>query len=231
MKYALIHDNKIQIGPRNWTYTAFFDFLSDKSINTSTLPLSAPNTAIVTSEYKILPVYYTKPIFNQRFQALQGPFYQIEETYVSATYSIVDQNIDIIKAELKSVVSAQRYSAETSPLLYTFADGETVQLFTSREDRRTYLDILLALPDNESIMVKYYDGKFKLTSKKDIAAIVNLGRHHIASVFAWEEEKYKLIDSAQTIVELKGISVVHPLMKTSVEVESTIPDGVFIGIN
>jgi len=232
MKYALIYNGTIQVGPRDWMYSAFLDFLTSKLISVDTLPVTAPNTPITTEQYKILPVYYTRPIYNQRFQTLQGPFYQIEETYVSATYNIVDQDINILKSQLKTAVSAQRYDAETSPLSYTFKDGETVQLYTSREDRRVYLDILLSLPDSESIMVKYYDGKFKLTSKEDISAIVNLGRQHITSVFAWEESKYKSIDAAQTIAELKAIGVTHPLNRTVEEVvSSVIPDGVFIGIN
>lgn len=223
MQYALIHNNRIEVGPRNWNYYFFLEYLEEQNINTANLPKKAPAEAIITDTWKILPV--TEVVwpeeFDQNFEEPVGPFWTVHEDHVSGVYSKKDKNIAHIQGNLKNIVAANRYAVEIGKLEYTFSDGETVEIFTEREERMIYLNTLSVLPDNETTPFKFRGGKFRAAvTKVELAEIVTLGMIHIRSAFEWEVAKVAEIESLTTVEELKAVELRHPTQIISTEVIS-----------
>lgn len=224
MQYALIYNNRIEVGPRNWNYYFFLEYLEDKNINTANLPRKAPTEAILTDTWKILPVtYITFPEnLDQIYEELVGPFWTIQEDHVTGVYSRKDKEIPHIHGTLKNIVAANRYAVETGKLEYTFSDGEIVEIFTEREERMIYLNTLSVLPDDETTPFKFRSGKFRVAvTKAELAEIVSLGMLHIRSAFEWEVAKVAEIESLNTVEDLKAVELCHP---TQIIVTKEIPD-------
>jgi len=212
MQYALIHNGLIEVGPRNWNYYFFLEYLEDENLDTSLLPRKAPSEAIVTDDWSILPVTQVDfPQLDEPYEQLVGPFWTINSDHITGVYTKTNQNIDTIKGRLKERVAANRYQVEVGELNYTFSDGETVGLYTEREERTIYLNTLLVLPDGETTAFKFVDGKIRsAVTKPELSAIVTLGTNHIRDAFNWEATKTAEIDAATTIEELKLIELRHP---------------------
>ena len=212
MQYALIHNNQIQVGPRNWNYYFFLEYLEDEGVNSTNLPRAAPAAAVITDDWKILPVMdATWPTeFDSTFEEPIGPFWAIHEDHITGVYNKKDGDLDAIRGILKNKVASNRYLVEVGNLEYTFADGVTVGLFTEREERNIYPQTLNVLPDGETTPFKFRDGQFRTNvSKAELAAIVMLGMIHIRSAFEWEVMKVAEIDGASTIETLKAIELRH----------------------
>jgi hypothetical protein len=211
--YALIHNNQIQVGPRDWNYTFFLDYLEEETLISSTLPRKAPGAAIITAEWKILPI--TEVVwpdeFNPVFEDPVGPFWTIHDDHITGIYTKRDSDLDGIRGTLKNIVANNRYAVEVGNLEYTFADGEKVGLYTDRETRAIYLQTLTILPDGETASFKFVNGKFRSNvTKSELSEIVTLGMNHIRSVFEWELSKTVEIDLAGDIEALKSIELKHP---------------------
>jgi hypothetical protein len=213
MQYALIHNNQIEVGPRNWNYYYFLEYLEDENLSAGELPRKAPAEPVFAVDWKILPVTnVTFPEnFNSTYEELVGPFWTINENYITGLYERKDKSISIIQGDLKNTVAANRYNLEIGKLEYTFDDGETVELYTEREERMIYLNTLSILPEDETTPFKFKGGKFRSNvSKAELAEIVLLGMNHIRSAFEWEAEKVAEIESLTTIEELKEVELRHP---------------------
>jgi hypothetical protein len=223
MQYALIHNNRIQVGPRNWNYYFFLEYLEDENLSMEELPRRAPAEAVITNNWKILPV--TDVVFpenlNYTYEELVGPFWTIHDDYIAGTYNRKDREIPSIRGDLKNTVAANRYAVETGNLEYTFGDGETVGIYTEREERMIYLNTLSVLPDGETTPFKFKDGKFRsAVTKAELAEIVTLGMIHIRSAFEWEAAKVIEIEALNTVEDLKAVELRHPSQIVVTEVRS-----------
>ena len=210
--YALIHNNQIQVGPRQWNYVFFKDYLEEENIDYSAVPRPAPKSPIVTPEYKILPVVgVTQPPCDPTFEQYAGPFWNINENDITGYYNVVPQLLEIAKGSLKEKVTATRYKVEVGGCKFTFADGVEVTLYTSREDRGSYMEALQIMPDGSSIVFKFPNAVFKTVTKAELGQMVATGAAHIQSAFVWEAERHDLINAATTLDELRAIDISHPL--------------------
>lgn len=210
--YALVHNNRITVGPRSWSRSFFLEYLEDEDLDTSGLPRSNPGEAIITETWKILPVSeITYPEMSETFEQLVGPFWTIHKDHITGIYNKTDKKLDVIKSDLKNVVASNRYNVEVGKLEYTFSDGQVVQLYTDRDGRMIYLDTLHALPDGMTVPFKFHGGVFRTAvTKQELHEIVRLGAIHIATAFGWEAQKVAEIENAKTIEELKNIELRHP---------------------
>lgn len=209
--YGLIHNNIIQVGPRTWSYGFFNEYLTDNNLDNTNLPRNDPNSAIITSTWKILPVVsLIEPSYNSSFQQLAGPYWTINNDNITGRYDVVDVTVDFCKSKLKEIVTLNRYIVETGELMFTFSDGEQVQLYTTREDRSTYLDAYLILGDSDTITFKFVNGVFKTINKTELGQIVSTGALHIKNCFEWESNKHTEIDNCTTLDQLKLIETRHP---------------------
>jgi hypothetical protein len=188
----------------------FKDYLDENNLDASALTRKYEGP-IITEQWKIIPVVdLVEPGYDDRFEQLSGPFLTINDDNITGFYNVVDQSISIAKSKLKTIVTDTRWRVETGKLTFTFADGETVQLFTSREDRVVYLDALLIMGDTDTVTFKFVDEKFRAVTKSELTQIVTTGSQHIKDCFRWEAEKHAEIDLCTTLDELKLINLTHP---------------------
>lgn len=206
--YGLIHNNAIKVGPRTWSYSFFNQYLVDNNLDNNSLPRNNPNGPIITSEWKILPVNSVNNLsYNDLFEQLSGPFWTIYDDYINGEYTVVDLSVEASKSKLKEIITSNRYAAETGELKFTFPDEQEVFLFTSREDRSTYLDAYLIMNENDTITFKFMNGVFKPVTKEELGQIVTAGANHIKLCFEWESNKYNEIDLCNTLEELKLVNL------------------------
>jgi hypothetical protein len=212
MQYALVHNDRIQVGPRTWNRNFFLEYIEENELDSSALPRYAPKESTITDTWKLLLITEVNfPELQEPFEQLVGPFWTIHEDHITGLYNKTDLPIHMIQGSLKNTVATNRYAVETGKLEYTFADGQVVELYTEREERMIYLNTLQALPDGMTVSFKFKNGVFRTgVTKTELQEIVNLGMMHIASAFEWEAGKVSDIETAGTIEELKMIELRHP---------------------
>ena len=214
--YALIHNNQIQVGPRQWNYAFFKDYLEEEGLDYSAISRSEPVTPIFAQDYKVLPVTaMVQPACDHTFEQYAGPYWTINDDHITGYYDVVPQSFENIKSMLKAQVTDSRYKVETGGCQFTFSDDTSVTLYTSREDRGSYMEALQIMPDDASVVFKFPGAIFKSVTKTELVQMVGTGAAHIQSAFAWESEKHAEIDAAQSLDSLKALNIVHPLLVNS----------------
>lgn len=214
--YALIHNNKICVGPREWSKPFFQKYLKTQGINYD-VPFTAPSPSyLITDDFKILKVInITMPEYDPLFEELTGPTFTIYERSIYGEYSYQERSIEAIKNTMKEIVTANRYDLEIQGCNYTFPDNQEVHIYTNRYDRSTYLDAMLVMPENSTVNFKFKGPIWRNLSKTDLAGIIAVGSAWIQNVFNWEEDTHILIDAASDIDTLKEIQLKHPLLETN----------------
>lgn len=209
--YAIVINNKVEIGPRDWNYSIFAKQLKEKELPYDELPKAKPKTSIITDNWKLLPInIINKPTHDAIYEQLEGPTYTIKEDGIDLSYKVVPETLAVAKSKLSTKVTEDRYKVEVNGIGFTFADATEVTLYTTREDRNTYLDALLTVPDGINVKFKFKDGIFKEVTKAELQQIVNTIMTHIQSAFEWEATKLVEIDNCLTLEELKQLDLVHP---------------------
>ena len=207
--YALIRNNQIKVGPRDWRYHFFKRYLDSNNLDSSALPMLEPlDGKIITQEWKIIPVIeVVAPSYDQDFEQLAGPYWTLYDEYIVGRYNIAYRPIDSIKNNLKQVVTDTRYRKEVSGCPFTFLNGTRVNLYTTREDRNVYLQAYQIMSDDQSIMFKFEGAVFKSVTRDELWAMIMTGASHIQAAFDWEAQKYTEIDACNTIDELRAIDI------------------------
>jgi hypothetical protein len=216
--YALIHNDKIQVGPRTWSYSFFKSYLEEEGLDYSALTRTATeDNKIITDEWKIIPVtQIIEPGYDSPFEQLAGPYWDIQEEFITGTYDVVPNSLGMAQGIQKDKVTANRYKVEVGGCPFTFADGTEVSLYTTREDRSVYIEALQIIPDDDSIIFKFLNSIFKSVSKTELTSIVYTGAAHIQAAFVWEADKYAEIDACLNMDQLKLIDIKHPSQTESV---------------
>lgn len=209
--YALIHNNQIQVGPRQWTWSFFKDYLDEENLDSAPLPRQDPGAVVYGDKWRIVPVIIDAlPLVDAPYEQLAGPFLTINEDSVTGCYSTAPVAIESIKNTLKAAVTTNRYITECSGIEHTLQDGTTVKILTDRENRKTYVDAYSTLADGQHIIFKFPNAVFKTITKQELGTIVGIGANHVRSVFEWEANKYMEIDAAIDNAGLKIIELRHP---------------------
>lgn len=207
--FALIHNNAVKVGPRDWKWSIFYQYLVDNSLDTTALSRSEPSEPIVTDSWKILPVTFTTPDIDTPFEQLSGPTLTINSDSVSAVYETAPESDDSIKSKLKDLVAANRFVVEIGGLSYTFGDGTTSIIDTSRAERTKYVETLTLSQNDATISYKFKNLGWKTLSKEEFQTVVQACSDHVQAVFQWEKDKSDSIDACTTIEEFKAIEVRH----------------------
>lgn len=209
--YALIHNNQIEVGPREWTWSFFKEYLDENDLDSTALPRKSPTEPIITSEWKILPVIGPDdPGHTYPFETLAGPFWTIGETLVTGVWNVIDiPDLDVAKDYFKGIITNNRYAVEVGGFK-TNIQGIEVSIDTSREGRQIFLDTYLAMGNTETINWKFPEAWISVT-KTDMENIVLSGKEHIQNCFTWEKNKWDEIDICTNRSELEAIDLLHPL--------------------
>lgn len=210
--YALIQNNEIKVGPRDWRYYFFKQYLDSNDLDSSQLPISEPSDRkVITEQWKIIPVTQLDiPETEQYFQQLAGPYWTVYDEYITGYYDVAPVPVEAAKNTLKQIVTDNRYKAEVGGCLFTFADGTEVTLYTTREDRNVYLQAFQILTEGQSIVFKFEGSIFRSVTKDELGLIVATGAAHIQAAFDWEAQKYAEIDQCETIEQLKLVNIKYP---------------------
>lgn len=196
MKYALVHDNQIKVGPRDYHTGFFTDYL--ETINESySFPFNAPtealsineNTFLVPVQDPLIPDYH--PVTEQ----LAGPFYDVNTTSITGTYSVVDVPIDSARNKMKEIIAAVRYIKENKVIDVT-VQNTTVKVDTSRGSTRDFwTQTFLLMGDNDTKLVKFINGVWLTLTKSDVVAILTEINDTVQTAFNWENEQITLAES------------------------------------
>lgn len=197
--------NFVVLGPMEWRPNFFRRCLLDEYDVDFSIPSSNDTNEFikVNDILSIYPVHDVGPIssFNSSIHNLVGPYYNYYDTYAEVYYNVEDKPIEVIKAELKPSVAANRYNYETQGVSVTI-QNQTVTALTSREDRNLYLQAYQLGKDN----VNWKFGDIFLTlSNSDLGIIVFAVVTHVQNCFDWEAAKYTEIDNCQTVEELNSV--------------------------
>lgn len=208
--FALIHNNKIKVGPRNWLRPFFQEYIDKNNLNYS-LAFGEPTGPIITDTFKILKVTeISTPSVDSPFEQLAGPYWTIHDDHITGYYVTAPVEISAIKNILKATVTDKRYQVEVGGCEHTFADGQTVDIYTTREDRSVYVEALFVLPENSTITFKFKNENWRTLTKQELSDIVATGAAHVSGAFAWEKQKHDEIDVCTTVEELKAVELKHP---------------------
>jgi len=210
--YALIQNNEIKVGPRNWRYYFFKQYLDDNSLDSTLLPITEPSDRkVITEHWKIIPITeLDTPEYDPFFEQLAGPYWTLYDEYITGYYTVADLSVDASKSKLKEIVTDTRYKVEIGGCDFTFPDSTEVRLYTTREDRGVYLQAYQIMSDDQSIVFKFEGSVFKSVTRDELGMIVATGAAHIQAAFDWESQLYSEIDDCTTIEELKLVDLTYP---------------------
>lgn len=208
--YGLVHNNQIQVGPRQWNYMIFKEYLDEAGLDSTALPRVEPNGPVVGVDWKILPVTNVEvPPLKNVIEQLAGPTWKINTSSITGKYTAVPENINIARMKVKDAVTRNRYDAENSSIQYTLSDDSTVVVSTSRADRLTFQQLYNTLADSATITIKFPGGVFKTITKEELGAINTAINNHVQITFDWEAAKYGEIDSAE-LAALENFDTDYP---------------------
>ena len=208
--YALIHDNKIVVGPRDYRPSVFQKYLDQNGIE-FIMPdnYEGQSKLTINANVYMLPVNFGDiPSYDSYFYQLAGPNLTIKASEVTGTYSVAEQSIDTIKYKMFAELAERRYNQEVSDMEFDL-NGETVIVMADRESRSTISQTLILSTDGETIPWKFKSG-FKLISKTDLQAIAEAMKVHVYNAFAMEAAKQAEIQACLTVDELKLITDYKP---------------------
>ena len=144
--YALTQNNQIKVGPREYYWSAFRNFLEQEGISTDNLPLNYSGTdpIILNETTRIVPVVIeAQPAYNQYTEQLAGPTYTITDTLVTGAYTVADREITAAKNSMKSTLAANRYVEENTSITLTVQATEVTVSTTRGFDRDIWFQICL----------------------------------------------------------------------------------------
>jgi hypothetical protein len=207
--HAVIHKDKVIIGPKEWN-RGFFTFrFQQLKIAASTMPRTAPTEMpfIVDADTKIVPATVIYEEINPMTQYHRGPVWEISEDSATATYVATDTPIEQARGNFRNQAADERYKKEVAGTKITIQDLE-VSLDTSRDGRNIFLQKYSLMSDTDTANWKFPEGWLTLT-KAELGQIVQAGATHIQSAFDWEKGINDQIDAAETAEELLAIEIVE----------------------
>lgn len=209
--YALIHNNRIEVGPRQWLWSAFKSYLDSEGLDASALPRQSPTAPVITAQWKILPVVDPPtPDHVYPYEQLAGPFLTINgDVNVTGTWTVVPVPIHITKDHLKGIVTGNRYTVEVQGFKMTI-QGQQVTIDTERGSRDIFFQTYLSMADGDTITWKFPETWLELT-KAELGQIVFAGKAHIQNAFDWEKQKWAEIDACTTRAEFEAVELRNPL--------------------
>ena len=207
--WALVQNNQIQVGPRDWNRWVFEGWLQEEMGIVYPVP-PLPDQAI----YQIDPVtaivevtISDPPAYNPRTQPPAGPWLTVQPTSVTGTWTIQDLDLPAARVNLKGALSANRYLREVGGTTAQI-QGRTVPLDTDRVTRQIWANMLVANLSNVSY--KFSSDIWLTLSQADIQTIAGVLIAKVQGDFDWEKSVIDLIDAAPDIATLNGIDVGDP---------------------
>ena len=203
MKYVLVEDKQyVLLGPIEWRPRMIQNEIDSLDIIWTVPPVEQGYISI-TDRYEIYPISDIQiPNHNGDFEELAGPFYTFDNKQATATYNVVNQNINNIKTNLKNKITAERYRREIAGTKITLNSTE-YSIETDRDNRAKWIQLAnLSGPINWKI-----NGSFITVTNLEATAILEAVNSYVQTQFDWEKTMYDLIDSKVSIDDLKTVEM------------------------
>lgn len=155
---------------------------------------------------RVRPVTFVNPEFDEKTQYLVGPYWSYTENEATAEYRAEYKSVDVVRAELKERLSAERYQKEVSGTKVTL-QGKEVSLNTNRTERDAYAQKYLLMQDSDTVEWKFPEGWMTLT-KSEMQQVVEAVNNHVQSAFAWELGKAMSLDASANHEELLSVEII-----------------------
>lgn len=206
--FVVVHDNNVIFGPKTWNKLNFQEVILDdcevectlETRNDSNVPI------IISDSIKILPVVkLPEPEFNGKIQRLDGPYWNFYDDKAEMWYTAGNLPIDAVKNFLKGAASDNRYKKEVGGIKLTI-QGTEITIDTTRGSRDIFLQTLLTMTEEETIIWKFPEAWLTVT-KSELQEIVDACKIHIQNSFAWEQSKHAEVSAADTLNDLDAIDL------------------------
>lgn len=211
-KFGLVIDSKVKVGPREWLYGAFKEYLEENNLPFENLPrVKEDSEPYIGEGYTILPVIATiYPEALTQFEQLAGPTLTITADSITETYTSAPIPIDSCKNTLKNTVAGNRYIKETKDIVLTI-QGTEVTVLADRGNRIILTQVYAVATDTVTTNYKFSkDALFLELSKAELGTIITALNVQTQASFDWEKDTWASIDSATTYEELALIDVGNP---------------------
>lgn len=197
MKYALVDDNQIKVGPRDYHVGFFIDYLKTKQID-FVFPNTAPSeTVSITETIALVPVAdILIPEYNFVTEQLAGPFYEINYTLITGMFTVADVPIISARNKMKELIAAKRYDNENTIITITVQDTQ-VKVDTTRGPARDFwFQSYLLMNDNDTKLIKFHlDDVWLTLTKAEVSQILLAINNHVQTVFDWENQQIILVET------------------------------------
>lgn len=210
MPYVVTYKGRVILGPyADWSVNYINAIIRQRT------PID--NVTITHAMSEQLPLVYNNgdliirncveviPNIDNRFERLDGPFWEFTENLGTATYVAAPKNLDLIKGEMKAIAARKRYEKEVAGFKMTINDQE-VTIETGRDDRNVFVQALLLMPDDGQRIWKFPKENIWVSlNKAQIGSIVSTGAIYIQDQFNWEEDVCMRIDACDNTDDLAEI--------------------------
>jgi hypothetical protein len=204
--YVATHNDSVILGPIAWNPRLIAAAIRDElDLDTEPTILSSDSTRVpfdVMTGVRIRPCQVVKPSYDE-FQQLAGPTWTFTPDLGTATWTVVDKQIDLVKGELKSRLAGERYRQEVTPLKMTL-NGSEVTILTERGAREFLTSTYQAMSVGDSVNWKFPERWMSITRAQLLSIIVAI-RQHVQSKFDWEMNQETVIDSAPDAPTLRSL--------------------------
>jgi hypothetical protein len=210
MIYAIVHKNRVILGPLAWAQKYYTDVLKIRHRVQANIPGIPPEQLPyrVDADTTIHEVVENRTDIDPMVQYHYGPLWDLSGDVVVANYEIHELQIELARNNFKALAAHERYKKEVSSVKVTVQSTE-VTCDTSRDGRNIFLQKYSLMGENDTSNWKFPEGWLTLT-KSDLGQIVLAGATHIQSAFDWEKNISDQIDAAQTAEELNAIEIEQP---------------------
>lgn len=209
--YALVYKGRVINGPRDWNKYQFEGALEKEGINFQVgraAPPEAQIPIVINADAKILYARYEYPVYNERTQSIDGPYWEFTNTEAIGTFTVGYQPIEYIRLNLKAAVKENRKIRENKIIILT-VNNTQVEVSTDRETRAEFVSKLVSCSNvpNATHNYKFRNDVWVTIGCAEIQYILEQIDHEVQDEFDWELAKVAEIDAAQTPQELEAIDV------------------------
>jgi hypothetical protein len=206
--FALVHKNRVLVGPMDWNRALFDGALSRLGIST-TLPRVSPEFHelpwVIDENTSVCFVEFNYPEYNQKIHYLEGPYWTFENGKAIAGYLVKDQPVESVQYNLKQLAAEYRWHKEISGTKVVVQEIE-VTVDTDRNSRNIFVQQYLLMSDTDTVRWKFPEAWLTLT-KSELGLVVSAGAAHIQNAFLWESMKVEEINTATTLQQLDSIVI------------------------
>lgn len=207
--YALIHNNKVISGPRDWDRAFWSMLLKQRGISFSLFPRKPVDVPhFLNEDTKICKVETVYEELTDMLQFHEGPYWDLSSDVAVATYKAVDLPLEFAQANFKELAAAERYKKEVASMTVSVQDTD-IAISTARDDRDQYLKKAETMADGESVKWKFGSLWMDL-SKSDLMSIASQVEAHVQDTFDWEFGIVSQIDAVTDAQQLLDIEIVEP---------------------